>query len=341
MIRKIDLDLGRTLDRLELLHDESMGSIRSLESNLNRAFGADPASVGERLVGVEGQLAATRAELQTAARVISGLERILASGDKLANPAGEVAPSGDGARSGKIVADASYLLLENRFRGSEEEIRERLSIYPQLFSTLSAAAEAKVLDLGCGRGELLALFKEAGVPAYGVDSDQGMLSQALAAGVSTVYGDGLIHLSELADHSLGGLTAIQVVEHLPRAALRGLLKLAASKVQPGGRVVLETINPTSLVALSSNYFRDLTHVFPLHPDTLAFEATLAGLEVEEVRFLSPVPAAARLQRLDLTDCLTPRWQAVVEGVNHTIDRLNELLYGHQDFCVIARVPESK
>ena len=91
-----------------------------------------------------------------------------------------------------------------------------------------------------------------------------------------------------------------------------------------GILILETPNPESLVAGSINFHRDLTHVRPIHPDTLAFLAESAGFSNVEIRRLSPVPEDERLP--------TPgdgRLDAVVE-------QLNELLYGYQDYAVVAR-----
>ena len=107
------------------------------------------------------------------------------------------------------VPDPSYLLLENRYRGGEAEIEHRLSIYPEIFTS----APGTVLEMGSGRGELQRLFKKAGVTSYGVDLDTVMVNVANAAGCDTKFGDGIAHLRSLPDASLGGLIAIQVVEH--------------------------------------------------------------------------------------------------------------------------------
>ena len=106
--------------------------------------------------------------------------------------------------------------------------------------------------------------------------------------------------------------------------MTALVALAGEKLADGGVLILETPNPESLVAGSINFHRDLTHVRPIHPDTLAFLAESAGFSNVEIRRLSPVPDEDRLPvpgdgRLD----------AVVE-------RLNDLLYGYQDYAVVAR-----
>ncbi len=182
---------------------------------------------------------------------------------------------------------------------------------------------------------MVSVFRKRGVAAYGVDLDRAMVEEANGAGNDVRLGDGIGHLAALEDGALGGVIATQVVEHLTRDQLRQLFALAARKVASGGTVIFETINPCSLVALSSNYFRDLTHVWPLHPDTLAYEIELAGLRVREVRYLSPIPPEAQLQEVALSTEMPPVIQHGFEQVNGAIRQINRVLYGYQDYCVIA------
>ena len=231
------------------------------------------------------------------------------------------------------VPDPSYLLLENRYRGGEGEIARRLAIYPEIFKSASGT----VLEIGSGRGELQGLFKSADIKSYGVDLDTVMVNVANAAGCDTKFGDGIAHLRALADGSLGGLIAIQVVEHLTRTQLRELCELAKRKLKPGSKIVFETINPQSLLALSSNYFRDPTHVWPMHPDTLGYTATLAGLRIVETRYLSPVAPNHMLKEIPVDPNHPPTVVDTVHRINQNIEQLNRLLYGFQDYALVLEV----
>src|SRR5438445_404478 len=91
---------------------------------------------------------------------------------------------------------------------------------------------APVLDVGCGRGEFLALLREAGVEARGVDADADMVAFARGEGLDVEQGDALAALAALADGSLGGIFLAQVVEHLPPTVLVRLLELAHAKLRP-------------------------------------------------------------------------------------------------------------
>lgn len=312
LIRKIDVDVARAMTRIERIGDEQSGTVRTVENRVME----EVLHLGEKLRALDS--------------VASGLERIVGSFQRATSGGSAMSESGV---SEIKAADPRYLLLENRFRGSESEIKRRLSFYPEIFQ----GAQKPILEIGPGRGELQELFAEGGVKSYGIDLDRAMVETAAAKGLDVREGDAIAHLRALPSGSLGGVIAVQVVEHLTRTQIEDLCLLARDKVQKGGRIVFETINPQSVSALSSNYFRDPTHVWPLHPDTLSFSMTLCGLKVNEVRLLSPMPPSAKLQPIPHGDGMSQELLLVIDGINRNLDRLNGLLYGHQDYCVIAEV----
>ena len=77
-----------------------------------------------------------------------------------------------------------YVGFEDRFRGSQHDIRARLIDYIPLFQGAS-----DVVDIGCGRGELLDLLREAGVTAHGIDVNSSMVEVCLERGLSAETGD--------------------------------------------------------------------------------------------------------------------------------------------------------
>jgi SAM-dependent methyltransferase len=179
-------------------------------------------------------------------------------------------------------ADAlpDYFAFESRLRGPTELVRDRQRPYVDDFRDA-----APVLDVGCGRGELLQLLREAGVEARGVDADADMVAYARGEGLDVEHADLIAHLGTTADATLGGVFAGQVVEHLPPPALLRFLELARAKLRPGGVIVLETINPLSPLALR-HYFADLTHSQPLVPQTLELLVSESGFRDTETRYLN-------------------------------------------------------
>src|SRR5204863_1763147 len=115
--------------------------------------------------------------------------------------------------SGAVDA-ATYVGFEDRFRGASPEIARRVEEYLPL---LERAHD--VVDIGCGRGELLAALKARGVRARGVDSNAAMVDVCRSQQLDVEQGDALSYLEKQADGSVGGLAAIQVVEHFEPAYL--------------------------------------------------------------------------------------------------------------------------
>jgi SAM-dependent methyltransferase len=223
------------------------------------------------------------------------------------------------------LKDWRYAGFENRFRGSEEDIRKQQAEYAALFDK-----GGKVLDLGCGRGEFLDLLRDRGIEGEGVDLNGAMIDACIDKGLDCRKGDILERLSEAPDGSLGGIFSSQVVEHLPPAYLRKLIETACAKLAPGGRIVLETVNPTSVFALVQIYFLDLSHEKPIHPLALKFLLESTGFAEVEVKYSTPL-GEERLRELPGADERTA-------ALNHDIDKLNALIYAPPNYAVIGRRP---
>lgn len=229
----------------------------------------------------------------------------------------------------------TYVGFEDRFRGSLEEIRARLAEYLPCFEGAS-----DVLDVGCGRGEFLQLLGERGVRARGIDLNHEMVETCRANALDVVEGDALEYLASLPDGSLGGLFAAQVVEHLEPERLIGLLGVAFGKLRPGSRIVLETINPACWAAFFDSYIRDLTHVRPIHPETLKYLLQASGFQAPEIRYRSPYPEFARLQPIAIPDSArlpSADWTLVdvAETFNENVEKLNSKLFTYLDYAAIA------
>jgi SAM-dependent methyltransferase len=278
------------------------------------AFDRRQESLARRLEG----LLALRDRLETVSEEVRALRRGLESAP----------PEPAAARSVAVAAaDSAYTAFENRFRGSREEIRARLASYVPLFAGL-----APVVDLGCGRGEFLELLRDAGIRARGVEGNAHVARECRERGLDVNEGDLVAFLRREPDAALGGVFAAQVVEHLPPAALQQTLAEAHRTLRPGGLLVLETVNVRSVVGFHEVYIRDLTHERPLHSETLRFLAAAAGFGEVRIELRSPIDAASRLQPVP-GDGLPERAAA---ALNENVERLNELLYGPQEYALIAR-----
>ena len=224
-------------------------------------------------------------------------------------------------------ADLDYFAFEALMRGSTDEIAERQSAYLPLFDEVD-----DILDVGCGRGELLALLASGGKRVQGVDVNEDMVAKCVDRGLDVQLGDGNAFLAAAPEGSLGGIVALQVVEHLTPEQLVAFLESCHRALRPEGLLLLETINPASLFALG-NYFADLTHRQPLVPKTLAFLAESAGFRDVRIEYLSPLPEIARLRHVPFGDRVGDGVQAASD---RNVDLVNAALFGPQDFALIAR-----
>ena len=176
-----------------------------------------------------------------------------------------------GFRAGEVGESSElYLGFENIFRGSEEDIAARQRAYLPLL-----AEHAPVLDVGCGRGELLELLRASGVEAKGVDLDAGMVRRCQEKGLPVELGDGVATVSSASPGSLGAVVAAQVIEHLPYAELVEFLRALRRTLAPGGIAILETVNPHAPQALK-HFWVDPTHQHPLFPEVVLALLHLTG-----------------------------------------------------------------
>ncbi len=278
------------------------------------AFDRRLESLGRRLEG----LLALRDRLEAVSEEVRAVRGSLAA----AAPPPAVAAS-----AARAAADSAYTAFENRFRGSREEIRERLSAYAERFE-----GSGPVVDLGCGRGEFLEALRERGLDARGVEGNANVVRECREKGLDVVEGDLVDFLRAQAGGSLGGVFSAQVAEHLPPPVLVAMLAEAHRALRPGGLLLLETVNPRSVTGLLEVFNRDLTHERPLHPDTLRFLAAAAGFADVRVEMRTPVSAESQLQPVP-TDGLPQPAAAVL---NENVARLNALLYGCLEYALVAR-----
>lgn len=270
---------------------------------------------------------------QTALSLKRQVERLAAGPASDAQEAGPGPGPGESAvRDARPELDAfKYVEFEDSFRGSQQEIRDRLADYVNRFAGLS-----DVLDIGCGRGEFLALLADHGITARGVDLNPEMVEASRARGLDVRHGDALGHLRDLEDASLGGIFGAQVAEHLEPWYLEQLVETALHKIRPGGLLVLETINPTCWAAFFDSYLRDLTHVRALHPETLQFVVRAGGFHSVEIEYRSPVPEHARLEAVPVPEDLPPGLRELVRVLNDNLAKLNARMFTYQDYAVFGR-----
>jgi 2-polyprenyl-3-methyl-5-hydroxy-6-metoxy-1,4-benzoquinol methylase len=307
----------QALARFQSLLLQYLQTVTAYVDTKDRGLGA--VEFRERLAIAEQRIAAMKREVDR-----------VADGGAAPARASDVATA---AAFTRPVDSVTYVGFEDRYRGAPAEIRRRVEDYLPL---LEGATD--VVDVGCGRGELLTALRERGTRARGVDANAAMVDVCRGQGLDVDQGDAVSYLERQPDGTIGAITAIQVVEHFDPAYLVRFLEAAYHKLKSGGPIVLETINAACWMAFFDTYIRDLTHQRPLHPDTLRYLVEASGFTAVDVRFRQPVTAADRLQAIQTDEGGTahPLVAAVATAVNDHAAKLNARLFSSMDYVVIAR-----
>lgn len=310
---------SRRLDALEInseLMKAELGAFRASLDGLGQAIA--PAA------GVPG-VPARFAELREQVNALDRQVRALSALGPTRSESGSIAAAPALTSTGGF----DYVGFERRFRGDSTAVLETLADrYAPLLSE-----HQPVLDFGCGRGELVDVLASRGIEAAGIDPDVGMVAEAQGHGRAVHLGDGLEYLRGVGANTLGAVISVHVAEHLPLAVLVELFELAATRLRPGGIFIAETPNPMSLIVLGNSYILDPTHVWPLHPSLMTFLAERAGFRDVELRFYSPADDY-RLAPLTAGPD-SPPW---IAEINTALGRLNDVLFGPQEYALIARTP---
>jgi SAM-dependent methyltransferase len=216
--------------------------------------------------------------------------------------------------------DEFYVTFEDLFRGSREDIKERLRVYLPLIKEHGIGRpDMPVLDVGCGRGEWLEVLREQGLECRGVDANRGMLARCLERNLPATEGDALSYLRALEPESLGAVTGFHIIEHLPFTVLMDLFDQTTRVLKPGGVAIFETPNPANVLVGSERFYFDPTHRNPLPSPLMRFVAEERGLCRVQVLELHPSPPGIR----------------VPENGSEMAQRFNQLFYGSQDYAIIG------
>lgn len=218
-----------------------------------------------------------------------------------------------------------YFSFEQKYRGSMNDIKERQKKYLQYF-----IGKNKVVDIGCGRGEFVELLLENNIQTTGIDVNDNMVEFCKSKGLPVKKENLFDYLQSIEDESLDGIFAAQVIEHLTPNEMLNFIKLTYKKLKSKGVIVLETINPQNIVAVSNWFYMDISHVRPVHPLTIQFIMESIGFEQNQLIYSTPNPQNA-LPRLNIHGIE----EKDLNYYHQSIDALNHLLYGPQDYAIVS------
>jgi len=262
--------------RVTVMDSNHHDQIKSQHANFEAALAQTTQDIQKRLWD---DLARVRAEYES---LIHNELRVVRQRMALAKTAEQPVSSAPAAAIPARSESIDWLRFADRFRGSEEAIRTRQRMYGERFG-----ATGDMLDLGCGRGELLEVLRAAGASVRGIDLSAECVAVCHAKGLPAEQADLFTYLGALPDESLGGLVCCQVVEHLPPERLPELIRLAHAKLRRGALIAIETPNPECLAIFASHFYIDPTHRHPIPPALMSFYLEEAGFGSIEIARLAP------------------------------------------------------
>lgn len=279
-----DLLLGLEATRKQIADLETLleGHIDSRAEDVNQRIDA----IADRLTSLKQGVVSEQALLTRSYADISRRVDFLRHQQPPVPGEGEQAadtPQPEGLQS---LLDAFYNRLEDRYRGSREEIKRRLLKYiPDAESAAQRCGGRPALDIGCGRGEWLELLAERDLKGVGVDLNPVQIEEARAAGLDVHQGDAVEWLRRAGDASFSMITAHHLVEHLPFETVAWISREALRVLAPGGILLFETPNPRNILVSTTGFHMDPTHIRPLPAEVLSTLFDTIGFHPVESRFL--------------------------------------------------------
>lgn len=212
--------------------------------------------------------------------------------------------------------DNFYAAFEEQFRGSTEEVEERLRFYLPYLMHLDRGS--KIVDLGSGRGDWLELLTKEGFRPQGIEINDVLAERARAKGFDVTKTEMMVYLAQQPDQSVDVVSVFHLIEHFDVGRLIRLLSEIRRTLKPGGLLLLETPSPENLVVGACTFYADPTHFKPIYPQTLIFLLSNLGFVDLDLQFLHPVD------------------QSPFPDDAAGSEQLNNWFFGPRDFSVIAR-----
>ena len=156
--------------------------------------------------------------------------------------------------------------------------------------------KGRVVDLGCGPGQIARYLHDHDADAFGIDLSPAMVNLARREHPGMEFQQGDMHALDLPDNSLAGIAAFYSIIHIPRAEVTSVLKELRRILQPNGLLLM------SFHCGSEVYHRDEWWEQPVSVDFIFFQPDEmigylkeAGLLLDEVVERDPYPDGSEAQ----------------------------------------------
>ena len=225
--------------------------------------------------------------------------------------------------------DLFYHCFEERFRGTRDNITERLRSYiPVVKEYLPDFSKCRFVDIGSGRGEWLDVIRENGAVDYvGIDLNKIQNTISEEHGHKTLCTDCVRYIEELPENSIDMISGIQIIEHLRQSELMNLFKSSLKALKPGGIVLFETPNPDNITVGANTFFYDPTHKRILPPEMIKYYFDWCGYK--QVRIIEANPDSC------WKDLNSGTENEAYKDCEKIINNIARQLYGPMDYAIIA------
>ena len=194
-----------------------------------------------------------------------------------------------------------------------------------------------VLDIGCGQGYFLKVMKQNNIGAYGIDLNEELIAYCQKMDINAIKVDALYHLRSIDDESVDGIFMNQVAEHIPLDELFEILKLSHKKLEKNSYIIINVPNTLSTIVSTNLFYLDPTHQKHLHPEVIRFLLKTCGFKEIQEKYYQPIPDEVKLKKIVVGDY--PQEETMLNFVrqyNDNISKLNNVLFGYRDYCVIGK-----
>ncbi len=196
---------------------------------------------------------------------------------------------GEASTFRKKVQDNYSSLMAGEGSGFSEKYAHRIEkMYDRYLKRwISRERDISILDVGCGKGVLLYIFKKKGYGNIrGVDISKEQVRLAKQVVNDVVEEDAVVYLKQHAD-SFDLILGMDIVEHLRKEEVLDFLEACYESLKPNGRLILQTPNAESPWGTACMY-GDLTHEVFFTPLWLKRLLEFAGFRDVKFRAAGPV-----------------------------------------------------
>lgn len=171
-----------------------------------------------------------------------------------------------------------YERYVSQHQGTLEPARRYPVLKRDVVARLPSDRSARILDAGCGQGDLIALTQGLGwTNVTGVDTSAEQVDVARARGIAGVVQGDIFHFATAHPGEFDVVLAMDLLEHFDREDALKAFSSVRRMLAPGGYLILQV--PNGMSPFSGRiYWSDITHGMQYTPVSLAQVCSAAGFD---------------------------------------------------------------